>query len=133
MNDVNIPLLRKAVEWAEAEAVKPEIDRTWIQGTWITRSWTAAYDMLEEVSNIEDHQLKAVAEHCGTAYCVAGYIGQLLDERYAIVSEVDGVHVSEFVEQALGLDECDAEALFAGGNSIEDIRILAERFAGERL
>ena len=34
-NEVNIPLLRKAVEWAEAEATKPEIDREWDQSNWV--------------------------------------------------------------------------------------------------
>ena len=29
MTDVNIPLLRKAVEWVEEQAARPAIDRQW--------------------------------------------------------------------------------------------------------
>lgn len=116
--EVNIPLLRKAVEWAEAEAVKPDGEFcAWRQGEWRT-------DM-----------------KCGTVYCIAGFVAQTVDQRYATANTVEDVHVSQFAAEALGLtlggcglDGCTCEVhLFDGANTIEDVRRIAESLAGERL
>lgn len=117
--EVNIPLLRKAVEWAEAEAAKPKSQSLWHQGAW---SETAG---------------------CGTAYCIAGYVAQVVDARYEQSQNVEGVHVSNFAAEALGIggqvDSCGQENctctvdLFSASNTIADVRRIAEDIAGERL
>jgi hypothetical protein len=111
-DQVNIPLLRKAVEWAEAEATKPPTRRLWWQG---------------------DYRMETA---CGTAFCIAGYVGQMLDDRYAETTFVDGTHVADFAAEALGIDaDCadGVDGLFSSNNSIEDVRRIAEEIAGERL
>lgn len=107
---INIPLLRKAVEWAEAEAAKPEVESAWFQPGIITPG--------EEIGRT-----------CGTAYCIAGYIAHLVDPASVIA---DPIRVAF---NALGIPmefETD-HGLFIGENSIEDIRRAAEELAGERL
>jgi hypothetical protein len=114
MTEVNIPLLRKAVEWAEAEAAKPRAECQWYQRFWVTPA-------------------VCVGRDCGTCFCIAGYVGQALDARYADGDWVDDVHVSEFACEALGLDGGAMELLFCGVNTIKDVRRIAEEIAGERL
>lgn len=140
-DQVNIPLLRKAVEWAEAEAAKPDpASREWFQGSWVTYGRALAEDLVEDAygeGKVDEDSMgamvEALAPHCGTAYCIAGYIGQSLDERYKTTDLVDGVHVSTFAEQALGAPHREVVRLFDGGNTIKDVRRIAEDIAGERL
>lgn len=134
--EVNIPLLRKAVEWAEFEAAQPAIDCHWNQGWFVLKPQDVAADLLEDavfhdVLNA-DHQ-DVVAEHCGTAYCIAGYVGQLLNPAYAKNDTVRGVHVAEFARRELGISQGDAEWLFEGSHTIEEVRSVAEHIAGEKL
>jgi hypothetical protein len=74
-----------------------------------------------------------VAPHCGSAYCFAGYVGQLEDARYARTDEVDGIHVGQFAQEQLGITEDQAEALFQADNTAYDIRVICEDIAGEPL
>jgi hypothetical protein len=119
----NIPLLRKAVEWAEAEAAKPYELCEWNQATWAR----AAYD------------LQGKSPECGTCYCVAGYvasqIGDVPKSGAAIVNLSPGHSdtVPNVAKEALGLTQRQAAALFMAGNTIEDVRQIAEKIAGERL
>lgn len=138
MNGVNVPLLRKVVEWAEAESKKPEIDREWKQDLWITTPAAKAFSLFRDVCGVtvKATQVKQVAEHCGTAYCIAGYIAQSVDARYVSESEVDGVDVSRVAARELGIEEdlaCARGGLFYGSNTIHDIRRIAEELAGEKL
>lgn len=159
MTEVNIPLLRKAVEWVEEEAQKPLIDRRWYQDDWVRRPDQRADDITNQVAAECDAVARfefdferveeVLAEHCGTAYCVAGYIGQMLDKRYEKSTVVDGVHVSVFAADALGIQyetvpvidmydaketHCEAVVdLFNGWNDAETIRAFAEQYAGEKL
>lgn len=118
----DIPRLRKAVEWVEAEATKPRPqDRQWYQSNYFIRR--------PELT-------------CGTAYCVAGMIA-LEDgwtpewKEFATATLVtkdgftDSVH--NVAKAALGLTDTQAFSLFAGTNRAEDVRAVAERIAGERL
>lgn len=140
----NIPLLRKAVEWVEEQDKLPEIDSQWNQSSWVKSALSKGLDLLyldaEEryFSGIDGDQrynmAQQVAAHCGTAYCVAGYVGQLLEPKYEKSIEPNGLpHVSEFARNALGLDEVQAENLFASHNDAEDVRYFAEQIAGEKL
>lgn len=113
----NIPLLRKAVEWAEAEAAKPKAERLWEQWDYIT------------------------PKPCGTAYCIAGWVVATTAPNVVLRDgsfERDGDYLSPFDEakQLLGLTYHEAEDLFVEDNTIEDVREVAEQIAaraGERL
>ena len=128
MPEVNIPLLRKCIEWAEAEHAKGEALSEWWQGMW-------AVTPQERDEGIFGMPQKA--PECGTTYCIAGYI-----------CESQGLHDMPGwagpAAAALGLvwslgfygDEVDAPAanrLFYANNTIEDVRRIAEDIAGERL
>jgi len=122
---VNVPLLRKAVEWVEAQI---ELDGwgQWDQTAWVT----------PEGERIDLYDLEV---GCGTAYCVAGYIGQLLNPAYAGdmwgggAPFEGGVHVSDIAREALGLTTMQADLLFESTNGPRRIRELAEGFAGGAL
>jgi hypothetical protein len=130
--EVNIPLLRKSVEWAEAEAAKPYTECLWFQGDWV---------MLPEESERVDEE-GAVHVKCGTAYCIAGWTAAetlASDERLDSDGNVYN-KAGEFVEDCedrarrlLGLGSWEASALFDAGNTIEKVREVAEQIAGERL
>lgn len=130
---VNVPLLRKALEWVEYQASLPLIDREWRQEGFITLPENIAAMMLKFTPVYEGTKLEQVANHCGTAYCVAGYVGQLLEPAYALDEFHGGQHVGEFAKQELGLTNGQADALFDGCNSAQTIRALCEQFAGEAL
>lgn len=116
--EVNVPLLRKAVEWAEAEAAKP-------YGNWY---------QVDTVVLPEERVLYGLGTAgCGTAYCVAGFIAATvtgLDNPYDS-PEVDTV--CDFAAKAIGVERYKAWALWDMTNSIEDVRRIAEEIAGERL
>lgn len=119
--EVNIPLLRKAVEWAEAEAAKPN-------GLWLQKWWVSPADTSDSYL-MALRQAHGLTEDCGTAYCIAGY-----------VCHVEGIETGQHAEEAarlLGIDPGKSSAafipLFAAGNTIEDVRRIAEDIAGERL
>lgn len=127
MSDVNIPLLRKGVEWVEAQAALDWSEgREWYQGLWVTPR--------NQVPQLQDDP-----EACGTAYCLAGYVGQLVDPRFKTSGWVedettsDDVHVSQFAQEALGITDYQAMMLFSASNSAERIRQVAEKIAGEPL
>jgi hypothetical protein len=119
----NIPLLRKAVEWAEVEALRPATIRQWRQESYVATE--------EDRVQIFGHE-----RGCGTAYCIAGYVGAILHEGYANNSMLDNVHVEDFAREQLGLTDYQSMRLFRGGNTIQQVRQVAEeiaRTAGERL
>lgn len=127
MNNVNVPLLRKAVEWVEAEAAKPPEVRDWYQAAWVN-NWNS----VDAATGVHT---------CGTTYCVAGYVGQLVDPVYADDAwghqwepDVDErVHVSKVAQAALGLNDDQARALFNASNTATQVRTLAESFVGGAL
>ena len=119
--ELNVPLLRKMVEWVEGEATKPIREREWNQDSYVYRG---------------------VAFNCGTAYCVAGKIA--IDagwtpfyRRESSTStervEKDGVvmDADDVAKRVLGLE--DVWGLFNAGNSSSDVRMIAEALAGEAL
>lgn len=133
-NEVNIPLLRKAVEWAETEATLGRDNRGRPLGHWYQGEWVLDWNRF-----LEESMQPAT---CGTTYCIAGYVGQLLNEQLRTSQWLtkpmpDGgfqsIHVSEFAQEALGLTDEQANRLFRGSNSVEDVRRIAEEIAGERL
>lgn len=120
---VNIPLLRKAVEWAEAEAAKPFEVREWNQFYW--KLPPSAAQTTPHLFGIDSGQPKA--EACGTCYCIAGYAAEVQGAA-ARTSDIPVV-----ARKALGLTEFQANQLFNANNTIEDVRRIAEDIAGESL
>lgn len=110
--NVNVPLLRKAVEWAEAEAARPVDECRWDQTTWVSHT------------------------ECGTSYCIAGYVAQLVDPRFTyhdnVIEDGEDETSASVAEKALGLSG-SMVVLFRGSNSIADVRAIAEAIAGEPL
>lgn len=144
---INIPMLRKAVEWAEAQQLEAQLNdmlgviSEWNQGVWIAR---------DDETN-----------ECGTSYCIAGYIviqagykprwseddtwslawGQesvYVSDKYnntrLLISDVAARELGQTHECCCCCDECYLiDALFDGTNKAEDIRRIAEELAGEKL
>lgn len=134
MNDEQKAILKDAVEWVEWQDTLEPGTRMWDQGNWVT--------------------LREDQPTCGTAYCVAGYIGQRLNPDFALGSEavIKGTltHVSDFAEMTLGLTSTEIYLdrkidggtggyvdsgewiydLFDGDNNAKDIRAIAEELAG---
>ena len=123
---VNIPLLRKAVEWAEAEAAMPSRISRWNQGAWVINPVEIQRD-----------------EACGTCYCIAGFVvsqestvAPVTDKWWQVMVDdaiVDEYDFCSLAASRLGIDRADANRLFNASNSIEDVRIQAESIAGESL
>lgn len=122
---VNIPLLRKTVEWVETQEQITE-GREWYQGWWIS-----------DRKDIEDDEVDTT-HFCDTAYCVAGKV--VLDDGWhpragGTVVEKGGVRwdISAVAIDLLGITEDEGELLFDGNNDAKTIRQIAEDIAGERL
>ncbi|MGH3496304.1 MAG: hypothetical protein ACRDP1_02415 [Nocardioidaceae bacterium] len=111
----NIPLLRKALAWAEAEAAKPPDDRQWHQQYWrLTPREAYGRDMTPPT--------------CGTTYCLFGWVCYLSGKETDEDRLADG-HVYTRARNLLGIDIDTANRLSADYNTIEDLRHLAEEIA----
>jgi hypothetical protein len=117
----NIPLLRKCVEWAEAEAAKPT------GGMWNQEVWASETE-------------------CGTAFCIAGYACAIGVPGAKIAKQpwlsdifvelhIDGEWASwsDTGQEILGLTDDEADDLFDSDNTVADVRRIAERIASEAL
>lgn len=122
--NVNIPLLRKAVEWAEAEAAKPKAESRWRQQYWVT---PAADDQSRAEWGMCAHENSAESfgHTCGTCYCIAGYVTETQ------IGPTENVPTE--ARELLGLTKSQTDDLFRASNTIEDVRRIAEEIAGERL
>lgn len=126
---VDIPLLRKGLEWAEAEAAKPLENCEWHQSR-----WRSDPRELSRVIHFDDNGEMVVVEvtkspDCGTCFCLAGY---LMTEA-GIEFNDNGFDNETKGAELLGITLSQASRLFAGGNTIGDLRTIAEEIAGERL
>lgn len=150
--EVNVPLLRKAVEFVEASAAlhgervldtgyaKTDLGTVWNQDDWSTLvNEELAVELIGKRGTVN-------LETCGTAYCVAGYVTSLqpgyqaeirlnADAEPRLYETLNGreFYHSEVARKALGLTLDQADILFSGGNTAQDVRRLAEFFAGEPL
>lgn len=135
--EVNIPLLRKVVEWVESqEALAYSEDRRWYQGAWFRKDEAKA----RAVQDLNDPM-------CGTTMCVAGKIVhdagwkpvyyEVHGEDFAYADEAKkgdiALPIHEIAAAELGLTEDEAHELFDGSNDAEHVRLIAEHLAGERL
>ena len=133
---VNVPLLRKMVEWVEAQDNLADSKRRWYQGSWYKK-------------RIEDAIEDRNDPYCNTAMCIAGKVAAnagwkpVYDASYdsedlfvyaSTATKHGQVETIERIGAAeLGLDTDDAERLFHGDNDADRIRLIAEEIAGERL
>lgn len=135
--NVDIPLLRKHVEWVEEEAAKPWADRVWAQDYWIIPS-EEAYPSSAEINRGECIGTEE-RNFCGTCYCLAGNIAAQDGYRVYAGGMARNPETNETVDpetyarEKLGINYDEAERLFDGENSAEDIRRIAEEIVGERL
>ena len=130
---LNIPLLRKQVEWVEAQEQRAGSERHWFQSSWTKGLIGLAQQDLND-------------PYCGSAMCVAGKVSfdagwkPIWDQeadghKYAVYAAKGGVTMSidQIAQDELGITIEQAELLFAGYNNASDIRTYAEAIAGERL
>jgi hypothetical protein len=116
----NTERLLSLLAWAEGEHEKSERGEPseWDQGSWITRQRSVP---------------------CGTACCIAGKVAlddgleprisgrsweavHDFDSTSTVLLDGERLSVPEYAQVALGLDRYQANELFAGGNTIEDLR-----------
>lgn len=161
--NLNIPLLRKTVEWVEEqEALDIREAENWVTESevkWHQESWVHGTITGKQVSAVSKYnEVLNAYEVCGTTYCFAGKIvadtGQWIpvilfdmDDTNNLIGTEWGsgtivnketLQVSGVQEEALallGLDahDMDENFLFSGSNSAGQIREIAEYMAGERL
>lgn len=120
----DLPLLRKAIAWAEAEALKPESEREWDQAMW---------------RNPSAQRTDQIGTQCGTSYCIAGYVCHVSGLDWVTETSdsclSDGDLVPDAAQGLLGLTDQQAVDLFYA-DGIEEVRRNAESIAahaGERL
>ena len=123
---IDVPLLRKVADWVDEQAALPIRASAWSQMNWVVEGRTIG------------------RTECGTAYCVAGYVGNVLsdyacasDTQTWVVTERGEEHVSDVAACMIGLPiDVLNRQLFSGINSAAEVRswceIYAER-AGEKL
>jgi hypothetical protein len=140
---VDVPLLRKTLEWAYTEWQKHLQGKPseWNQCNWIGPAREARNNIV-----LDDDELVAEAvrtgEICGTACCIAGKI--VIDDGWSVPSPYYGTggsvvrkgnrkeHVIDVAAELLGISETNANALFYGSNTIYDLyRIASELTDGE--
>lgn len=121
---MDVPLLRKVVEWVEWQDALYE-GKEWYQGTWFYQSF-----FVEET------------EWCDSAMCVAGKVATdagwmptMVASYYdsCVVKDGEKRLVWDVAAELLGLEQEVADTLFDGDNEAHDIRRIAEGIAGERL
>lgn len=136
MNEEQKALLRKGVEWVEEQAALPTEDRNWFQGAWRLgdQEWSS---VIKDLTG-----LRLAPKDCGTSYCLFGYMAEVDNIEWVnpashamshfVVSDQSsyGITVKKAIQKRLGLTEHQADELSSPGNTAEDIRALAEKYAG---
>lgn len=105
--ELNIPLLRKQLEWADSENAKAKRGE---QSEWDQTAW------------------------CGTSCCIAGHTAldlgwQHIDTTAAVKGDVVS-GVRDIAKAGLGLTSCEADLLFAGDNDIDTLWSVAREITG---
>jgi hypothetical protein len=125
---VNVPLLRKTLEWAHEEwnkKLRGEISE-WAQGTWMT-STTNIYGTERTVEALR------AGTACGTACCIAGKVA--LDDGWhqdgmsglggTLRRDGETDNAFDIGQELLGLNADQAAALFSGYNTIYSLYRIA--------
>jgi hypothetical protein len=118
---VNVELLEDTMKHIE------ENPQTWSQNNWYV--WrTATGDKYWGVVTTEMVETNS----CGSAYCFAGHAALSAGfsappkENYAGWFGQNGQYVDEFARETLGLTQAQADALFHGDNSMDDLRNMVD-------
>lgn len=130
--DCDVPLLRKHVEWVR-------LRDGWDQ-TLYARADDAVAGGAEFEGNMYRGPLREVT--CGSAFCLAGNVAFqegvrfLMSTTWNVVTHVltaDGTieEIGEYARNLLGITDDAAAALFAPGNTLDEIGKLATIIAGE--
>jgi hypothetical protein len=141
MNDyptLNIDLLDRVMEWVEQSHEKQEMVKA--EKGW--NHYPSVEDMIVEDMFVAD-MIAAIGDDiwyqndwrmvtdCGTAFCVAGKACDLSGVQWAgtnerLISETEfGVwDVQEKAQHLLGLTVSEADRLFKGSNTVEDLRVI---------
>lgn len=123
---VNVPLLRKAVEWVESQ---PEVPRP-------------RHSLHDHDEVYWDQEVWGRKQHCGTALCLAGYVTWLEGWKPVASNSPRGgftardgetAYIPDLAVELLGITKQQSDELFFGGNTAADIRSVAEKIAGEPL
>lgn len=153
--NVNIPLLRKVVEWVEAEDQRPMEEREWNQGTWFHNqeyqraSSEAGMHACASVSFsdplYDEHYREAYEEKflevfdetkinaCGTKACVAGRLVSEYSDFKDFAVRLNRGDTDWDVEASKILGIEDSRGLFRGSNNASEVSTIAEQIAGEKL
>jgi hypothetical protein len=129
---VDVPLLRKVVEWAEVEAQKPFMERRWYQDAYYMKDGDTIY-------NPERDDFDVV--RCGTAFCIAGWTvaetlgaGEAMNSGGDVVDSKTGRFIRDCEDRAREMLNISSDhGLFDCGLTIEEVRRIAEKIAGESL
>jgi hypothetical protein len=135
VTDATVDLLRRTLELLTTH---PELH---VQDTWLEPTRRVDAPTCLEPANVA---------RCGTVGCLAGY-AVVLSESYPVRLNARGDHygdvellvdgtwlpggswVAEMATELLGLTEYEADALFAGGNSLATLWLLAEELTDGRV
>ena len=106
---------------------------------WNQNTWAVDFDKLADLPGIKEFK----RNRCGTAYCFAGHAALLagyeiawddFGESSSVTDKNERGHarsISEVAAEVLGLEESQRLDLFAGGNSLENIRQYIIDYTGE--
>lgn len=149
---IDVPLLRKAVEWVEEQEALPPRQREWRQSVWRGVAFRPAGIVQ---GPLQAARVVSGGRSCGTTYCVAGYIAEMTGGTWAsndtksslyqaLLAEPDEegaawaydsarsdrgpvliVNASIRATNKLGIR--DDAGLFNGGNTAEGVRSKAQR------
>lgn len=128
---INVPLLRKTLEWAYGEHLKAERGEVseWSQGDWMAPTRDV------QPWNLDREDVDAAVQEgtaCGTACCIAGKVAY--DEGWRPVAFQGGTITGrdgrvdsafEVGARLLGLNDGQAKDLFNGCNTIGELYWIA--------
>lgn len=133
--EVNISLLRKAVEWVEWQDALAKPKRQWDQAVWVwfkTKKGTLMKDRRRVAQVVQSNKWE-----CQTVMCLAGFVAleggwKPTTQDGEVTKDGEVRAVPMVAEELLGIRNFNP-GLFNGENDARDIRRIAEQLAGERL
>lgn len=121
----NVELLRETLQYIKNNP------QSWRQDVWFTHIDPETGRRVESVIEVEVEEVNS----CNTAFCFAGHAALKSGfpappkESYSQwTAEIDGktVHVDTYAASKLGITYDQADVLFSGENSLEDIETIVE-------
>lgn len=151
---LNLDLLERAVNWAERsekKQIEPD-EPTWYQGSWgrkLLSKWVTHYGRNDKGHFTGQNTEKLQA--CGTAFCIAGYVGQVTgNAKWDGTTWVPTQEIVPYSGDVVKLDaECDvfwyragaailgltdkeAYTLFSANNSLARVKTISRNIAHSR-